>query len=75
MSRRLPPLKSIRAFEAAARRGSFNEAAEELFVTPSAICHQVKSLEEYLGVSLFRRARRQVLLTIAGERLRDRLSQ
>jgi LysR family glycine cleavage system transcriptional activator len=68
VNRRLPPLKSILAFEAAARRGSFNAAAEELFVTPSAISHQVKSLEEYLGVSLFRRARRQVLLTIAGER-------
>ncbi|MGB5639497.1 MAG: LysR family transcriptional regulator, partial [Sedimenticolaceae bacterium] len=37
MSRRLPPLKSVTAFEAAARRGSFNEAAVELFVTPSAI--------------------------------------
>jgi LysR family glycine cleavage system transcriptional activator len=68
MNRRLPPLKSIRAFEAAARRGSFNEAAAELFVTPSAISHQIKSLEDYLGVSLFRRARRQVMLTIAGER-------
>jgi len=74
MSRRLPPLKSIRAFEAAARRGSFNEAAEELFVTPSAISHQVKLLEEYLGVSLFRRARRQVLLTIAGERYLEAVS-
>lgn len=74
MNRRLPPLKSIRAFEAAARRGSFNEAAEELFVTPSAISHQVKSLEEYLGVSLFRRARRQVLLTIAGERYLESIS-
>lgn len=68
MSRRLPPLKSIRAFEAAARRGSFNQAADELFVTPSAISHQVKALEEHLGVRLFRRARRQVSLTIAGER-------
>jgi LysR family glycine cleavage system transcriptional activator len=68
MSRRLPPLKSIRAFEAAARRGSFSEAAAELFVTPSAISHQIKSLEEYLGVALFRRVRRQVQLTIAGER-------
>lgn len=68
MSRRLPPLKSVTAFEAAARRGSFNEAAVELFVTPSAISHQVKSLEAYLGVSLFRRARRKVHLTIAGER-------
>ncbi len=71
MSRTLPPLKAIRAFEAAARRGSFNRAAEELFVTPSAISHQVKSLEEFLGVSLFRRARRQVQLTIAGERYLD----
>ena len=68
MSRRLPPLKAVRAFEAAARRGSFNEAAAELFVTPSAISHQVKALEEFLGVSLFRRARRQVQLTISGER-------
>ena len=71
MSRTLPPLKAIRAFEAAARRGSFNRAAEELFVTPSAISHQVKSLEKFLGVSLFRRARRQVQLTIAGERYLD----
>ena len=74
MTRRLPPLRSVRAFEAAARRGSFNEAAEELFVTPSAISHQVKSLEEYLGVSLFRRARRQVHLTIAGERYLESVS-
>ena len=74
MHRRLPPLKSIRAFEAAGRRGSFNEAAEELFVTPSAISHQVKTLEEYLGVSLFRRARRQVHLTIAGERYLESVS-
>ena len=58
----------MRAFEAAARLGSFNEAAGELFVTPSAISHQVKTLEEFLGVSLFRRARRRVQLTIAGER-------
>ena len=74
MSRRLPPLKSVRAFEAAARRGSFNAAAEELFVTPSAISHQVKSLEAFLGVSLFRRARRQVQLTIAGERYLESVS-
>jgi LysR family glycine cleavage system transcriptional activator len=68
MSRRLPPLRAIRAFEAAARLGSFNEAAQELCVTPSAISHQVKALETYLGVSLFRRTRRQVRPTIAGER-------
>jgi LysR family glycine cleavage system transcriptional activator len=64
----------VTAFEAAARRGSFNEAAVELFVTPSAISHQVKSLEAYLGVSLFRRARRQVHLTIAGERYLNSVS-
>jgi LysR family glycine cleavage system transcriptional activator len=74
MDRRLPPLKSVRAFEAAARLGSFNGAARELFVTPSAISHQVKSLEEFLGVSLFRRARRQVQLTIAGERYLESVS-
>ena len=68
MSRRLPPLKSVRAFEAAARRQSFNQAADELFVTPSAISHQVKALETYLGVDLFLRTRRQVLLTPLGER-------
>ena len=68
MGRRLPPLNALRAFEAAARLGSFNGAAAELFVTPSAISHQVKSLEDFLGVSLFRRTRRQVQLTIAGER-------
>lgn len=68
MSRRLPPLNALRAFEAAARRGSFHEAAAELFVTPSAVSHQVKSLESFLGVSLFRRTRRKVELTIAGER-------
>ena len=74
MSRRLPPLRSVTAFEAAARRGSFNRAAEELFVTPSAISHQVKGLEEFLGVNLFRRARRQVELTIAGERYLESVS-
>lgn len=74
MSRRLPPLKSVRAFEAAARWRSFNKAAEELFVTPSAISHQVKSLESYLGVSLFRRVRRQVELTPIGERYLESIS-
>ncbi len=64
----MPPLKSVRAFEAAARWRSFNKAAEELFVTPSAISHQVKLLEMFLGVALFRRTRRQVMLTPSGER-------
>ena len=68
MIRRLPPLNALRGFEAAARLGSFNRAAEELFVTPSAISHQVKSLEEYLGVPLFRRDRRRIVLTASGEK-------
>ncbi|WP_029511291.1 transcriptional regulator GcvA [Marinobacterium stanieri] len=66
--RRLPPLNALRSFESAARLQSFNEAAEELCVTPSAISHQIKSLEEFLNLKLFRRERRQVSLTAAGER-------
>lgn len=66
--RRLPPLKSLIAFEAAARRGTFALAAQELSLTPSAISHQVRSLEAFLGVRLFRRERRQAQLTIAGMR-------
>lgn len=55
MARRLPPLRSLRAFEAAARHLSFARAADELHVTPAAISQQVKLLEGHLGVSLFRR--------------------
>jgi len=66
--RRLPPLNALRSFEAAARLGSFNKAAEELFVTPSAVSHQVKSLEAFLGMPLFRREKRRAFLTPAGER-------
>ncbi len=61
--RRLPPLNSIRAFEAAARHLSFSKAAEELFVTPAAVSQQIKQLEGYLGVALFRRMTRAVNLT------------
>jgi len=56
MTERLPPLNALKAFESAARELSFKRAAEELSVTPAAISHQVKALEEYLGVALFRRA-------------------
>jgi LysR family glycine cleavage system transcriptional activator len=66
--RRLPPLNAVRAFEAAARRGNFNQAAEELNVTPSAISHQVRTLEEFFGAKLFRRSGRNVELT---EKSRD----
>ncbi|EIJ41030.1 transcriptional regulator [Beggiatoa alba B18LD] len=65
--RRLPPLNSIRAFEAAARHLSFNTAADELNVTPSAISHQIRLLEDFLGVKLFRRLNRQVVLTPEGQ--------
>ncbi|PZW48642.1 LysR family glycine cleavage system transcriptional activator [Humitalea rosea] len=63
MAWQLPPLNALRAFEAAARYGSFAQAAEELCVTPGAISRQVKLLEANLGVQLFVRANRQVRLT------------
>ena len=66
MSRTPIPLNALRAFEAAARHRSFTRAAEELCVTQAAISHQVKSLEERLGVSLFRRSNRGLLLTDEG---------
>ena len=65
--RRLPTLSALRAFEAAARHGSFKLAAHELAVTPTSISHQVKSLEEQLGLKLFDRFNRRVELTQAGE--------
>ncbi len=61
--RRLPPLNSIRAFEATARHSSFSKAAEELNVTPGAVSQQVKVLEEYLDLKLFKRKNRMILLT------------
>ncbi len=68
MARRLPPLNGLRAFEAAARHLSFTRAAEELGVTQAAVSHQVKALEERLGILLFRRANRALLLTEEGQR-------
>jgi LysR family glycine cleavage system transcriptional activator len=62
---RLPPLNSLRVFEAAARHLSFKDAASELSITQAAVSHQIKSLEEYLGVQLFKRAARGVQLTEA----------
>ena len=67
MVRQLYPLNALRAFEAAARHLSFVRAAEELHVTPAAISHQVKGLEEFLSVQLFRRLPRGLLLTDAGQ--------
>ena len=67
MARRFPPLKSLRAFEAAGRHLSFTRAADELFVTQAAVSHQIKSLEEYLGFPLFIRRNRKLLLTDEGQ--------
>jgi DNA-binding transcriptional LysR family regulator len=67
MSHRLPPLNGLRSFEAAARHLSFTRAADELGVTAGAVSQQVKSLEGALGVTLFRRLPRSLVLTGDGE--------
>lgn len=66
MGRRLPSLNALRAFEAAARHESFTRAAAELSVTQGAVSHQVKALEEELGLRLFLRARQRLVITEAG---------
>ena len=63
---RMPPLNALRAFEAAARHQSFAKAADELGVTPAAVSHQIKSLEEWLGSTLFTRHAQGLSLTDAG---------
>ena len=68
MRRRLYPLNALRAFEAAARHLGFVHAADELHVTPAAVSHQLKRLEQYLGVQLFYRLPRGLVLTDAGKR-------
>lgn len=65
--RDLPPLRALTAFEAAARLGSFRLAASELGITRSAVSHQVKSLEQKLGVQFFKRDSRRAELTSAGQ--------
>ena len=72
---RLPPLNSLRAFEVAARRGGFIGAADELNVTPAAVSHQVKTLESYLDIQLFRRLPKGLELTEAGRELLPQLSR
>ena len=67
MTRRLPPLNGLRAFEAAARHLSFKKASDELHVTPAAVSQQVRALEEHVGTPLFRRLTRALKLTEAGE--------
>jgi len=67
MAFRLPPLSSLRVFEAAARHNSFRKAADELNLTASAVSHGIQTLESWLGVELFHRQARGLRLTGAGE--------
>jgi len=84
--KRLPPLMSLRTFEVVARHLSLIKAADELCVTPAAVSHQIRTLEAHLGLALFRRNGRSIILTDAGqaclpgirdgfERLSDAISQ
>ncbi len=75
MPRRIYPLNALRAFEASARHLSFVKASEELSVTPAAVSHQVKSLEDYLGLPLFRRLPHGLLLTESGQLLMPELGE
>ncbi|MGQ0486478.1 MAG: transcriptional regulator GcvA [Hyphomicrobiales bacterium] len=74
MARRLPSLNALRAFEAAARNGSFTVAAGELFVTHAAISRHIRDLEDCLGTQLFLRTGRGVQLTEAGRRFGGKLT-
>ena len=67
MYKRLPPLNSLKSFESAARHLSFTKAADELFVTQAAVSHQIKLLEDFLGVELFIRKNRSLELTEFGK--------
>ena len=67
MRKKIPSTHALLAFESAARHQSFTRAAEELALTQSAVCRQINALEDYLGVPLFRRTRRGVQLTEAGQ--------
>ncbi len=69
MAYKLPSLNALRAFESAARLLSFQKAAQELFVTPSALSYQIRQLEDYVQMPLFNRLNRAVTLTDAGARL------
>jgi LysR family glycine cleavage system transcriptional activator len=75
MAYTLPPLQSLRVFEAAARHLSFKRAAEELHVTPAAVSHQIKALEDYLGVVLFRRLTRALELTETGKAMLPKIQE
>lgn len=72
--RKLPPLKAVQCFEAASRLSSFAAAAEELLVTPSAVSHQIRALEREVGLSLFHRVHRSIVLTDAGRRYAEQIA-
>jgi len=72
---RLPPLTGLTAFEAAARNLSFKLASEELSITPTAVSHRIKTLEDWLGLKLFHRLTRAVSLTKEGEALAPHLTE
>ncbi len=71
----LPPLTALATFEAAARHGSFKQAAAELNVTPGAVSHQIKALEQDLGLALFERRAQGILLTPDGSELQQVLAR
>jgi LysR family glycine cleavage system transcriptional activator len=73
MGAKVPPLSTLRAFEAAARLESFSRAAEEIFVTHGAVSHQIRSLERALGAALFLRNGRRVSLTVEGRQFAERV--
>ena len=73
-TRRFPPFGAIRAFEAAARHLNFTQAADEICVTPSAISHQIKTLEEYLDTAVFVRQGNRIELTPVGQAYLDTLT-
>lgn len=74
MTFRLPPLNSLRIFEAAGRLSNFRLASEELSLTPSAVSHGIRGLEEWLGTPLFVRSKKRVRITAAGEAFLPRVS-
>jgi Transcriptional regulator len=65
----LPPMHTLRTFEALGRLRNFTRTAEELYLTASAVSHQIKAIESFYATKLFQRNRRDVMLTPAGERL------
>lgn len=74
MGRLLPPFAAVKAFEAAARHRSFKHAAEELCLSPSAVSHQIRALEEYLDTALFERSGNRMDLTLTGRAYAGKLT-